>query len=71
MGLSQTDLANKAGISRRQLSNIENNYGSPGMYIVFALLNELNIALFSGEKPRTLTLDELVSKREEEFSHDH
>lgn len=70
-GLSQTELANKAGISRRQLSNIENNIGSPGMYIVFALLNELNIALFSGEKPKTLNLDELVAKRDEEFLNDH
>lgn len=44
-GLTQQELANKSGISRQHLSNIENGKVEPGMTIAINICKSLNITI--------------------------
>lgn len=65
--LTQEELSERARISRRHISDIENGIKGVGSYTLFKVLNALNIALYVGIKPLPLTCEELEEEREKEF----
>lgn len=55
-GMSQTMLAQKAGISASTLNNIMNRKTNPGVYTLFKVCNALDVTLeelFGGDCPKT------------------
>jgi y4mF family transcriptional regulator len=66
-GLSQSDLAAAAGVSRRWLANLENGKSTVELALVLKTLTALDLALDIGlvsEKSKSFDLDDVLRARE-------